>query len=314
MGHAELCNGYRRGTTLISDRLPFRASLAACLIGVAIGGYASDVLAVIIDDFSVGPITVVGPAVQTQTGLDTVHVLGGVRAMNVGQFGNGSVLEVDPGSGLNFHSSGWGYFTLQYDFTAGGSGTDLTSGGHDRIRIRFGEVQTSYTPFGVYLTLPPTSSNHGVSLAIQDWDGLILEVPFSALPASPTAAQNLTLRADRNPAGASFVIESITTAGTPTPGDYNRDGVVDMADYDVWQRFFGISTRNGPTWAIASADGNGDGRIDAADAIIWRKYAAAASPGSGANSPIPEPATPALIAIALTGRPLDANATVETLE
>jgi Dockerin type I domain len=270
--------------------------MAAAICGL--GFPANFSLAVVIDDFQVGAITVVGPSVQTQGGLDSAHVLGGSRLMNVGQHGNGSVLEIDPGSGLNFQSSGWGYFTLKYDFTADGAGTDLTAGSQDRIRVRFGDVQTSYTLFGLYLTLPPNSSNNGVSISFQNWDGLILEVPFSAFPSSPTAAQNLTLDISRNPAGSSFVIESITTAGSPTPGDYNRDGVVDVADYHVWKRFAGISTRNGVKWPIASADGNADGVVDAADYITWRKAAGSTS-GGGASSSIPEPTTLIPVAIAL---------------
>jgi hypothetical protein len=274
---------------MLSYRNMIQRALTAFVIGVTFSFLAATARAVVIDDFSVGAITVAGPAVQLQSGLDPSHVLGGTRSMNVGQFGNGSVLEVDPASGLNFHSTGWGYFNLQYDLTAGGTATDLTAGGQDRIRLHFGEVQTSYTPFGLYLTLPPNSSNNGVSLAIQNWDGLILEVPFSALPASPTAAESLTVSVNRNPAGSSFVIESITTAGTPNPGDFNRDGVVNLDDYDVWRRFAGISTRNGATWAIASADGNADGRVDGADFVIWQKFGAS-PPGGGASFTAPEPA------------------------
>lgn len=46
------------------------------------------------------------------------------------------------------------------------------------------------------------------------------------------------------------------------PGDYDRSGVVDQSDYDLWADDYGTTLPN--------ADGNGDGMVDAADYTIWR--------------------------------------------
>src|SRR4051812_20390135 len=70
--------------------------------------------AIIIDDYAVGPITVAGPSVQTQSGLDPAHVLGGSREFSVGQSGSGSMLSIDPQTGLTLQSSGTGYFDIKY--------------------------------------------------------------------------------------------------------------------------------------------------------------------------------------------------------
>jgi hypothetical protein len=67
-------------------------------------------------------------------------------------------------------------------------------------------------------------------------------------------------------------------------GDYNEDGDVDAADYDVWRKAFGSSV----AW-YSGADGNGDGIVDAADYIIWRNDLANGS-GSSSQSVVPEPA------------------------
>jgi hypothetical protein len=48
-------------------------------------------------------------------------------------------------------------------------------------------------------------------------------------------------------------------------GDFNRDGLVDMADYIVWRMQFGANVLPG-----TGADANGDGRVDQADHAIWR--------------------------------------------
>lgn len=54
-------------------------------------------------------------------------------------------------------------------------------------------------------------------------------------------------------------------------GDYNRDGSVTVADYDVWRNSFGrrFDAALGVTTGFDS-DGNGDGRVDAADYTVWR--------------------------------------------
>ncbi|QDU53972.1 dockerin type I domain-containing protein [Aeoliella mucimassa] len=47
-------------------------------------------------------------------------------------------------------------------------------------------------------------------------------------------------------------------------GDYNQDGVVDLADYTVWRDNLGSTTN-------LAADGNGDNVVDAADYMYWKE-------------------------------------------
>ncbi len=83
----------------------------------------------------------------------------------------------------------------------------------------------------------------------------------------------------------------LESAATPLPGDYNRDGVIDAADYTKWR----------DTWSRTStdlaADGNGNGAIDAGDYAVWAA-AYGESTQSGAHRAIPEPASIMLLAIA----------------
>ncbi len=71
----------------------------------------------------------------------------------------------------------------------------------------------------------------------------------------------------------------------PITGDYNRNGVVDAADYVLW--------RNGDI----AADGNGDTVVDSLDYDIWRgNFGATSGAGSALGSTaVPEPATLGLI-------------------
>lgn len=81
--------------------------------------------------------------------------------------------------------------------------------------------------------------------------------------------------------------------------DFNKDGVIDLADYQTWRLTVGSP--------ILHADANGDGVVDGADYIVWRRYydlaqqsagnTLADAPSSG-GSEVPETAT---IYISLAG-------------
>ena len=80
-------------------------------------------------------------------------------------------------------------------------------------------------------------------------------------------------------------------------GDYNRDGVVDGADYIVWRR----AMQGGGDLA---ADGSRDGVVDQADYDVWRThFGQTAGNGAGAiaNAAVPEPATMVMLMLALAG-------------
>jgi mannan endo-1,4-beta-mannosidase len=74
------------------------------------------------------------------------------------------------------------------------------------------------------------------------------------------------------------------------PGDFNKNGIVDAADYVLWRQLAGQSGLG------LAADGDLNGRVDAADLAFWKvRYSQYG--GSGAVQ-IPEPGTIALIFLA----------------
>jgi hypothetical protein len=87
--------------------------------------------------------------------------------------------------------------------------------------------------------------------------------------------------------GLGYALVSLT-------GDYNHDGIVDVADYTVWRDSLGQSV-----YASTGADGDGDGVIDQGDYDMWASHYGMSGPGAGggATAAIPEPATGPLIAI-----------------
>lgn len=68
-------------------------------------------------------------------------------------------------------------------------------------------------------------------------------------------------------------------------GDFNRDGIVDAADYTVWRDNLGDATDD-------ALNGNGDGvpGIDSADYALWKmNFGMLAPPPEGAGAAVPEP-------------------------
>jgi len=70
----------------------------------------------------------------------------------------------------------------------------------------------------------------------------------------------------------------------PITGDFNRNGVVDAADYVVWR-----NSRGQTGWRVA-AHLHHLGRVDDADLNLWRsRFGATTGSGSLAADPVPEP-------------------------
>ncbi len=99
---------------------------------------------------------------------------------------------------------------------------------------------------------------------------------------------------------ARWAIDKTSTAVTlrVVGGDYDEDGKVDVADYNLWKSTFGTVVTN-----FSGADGNGNGIVDAADYSIWRNFLGyVAPPGSGSGAlaadGVPEPCSLLLLVMA----------------
>lgn len=89
----------------------------------------------------------------------------------------------------------------------------------------------------------------------------------------------------------------LVTNSVPLLGDYDKNGVVNAADYVVWR------DSRGQTGYQLDADGNGDGVIDSLDYDVWRAHFGAVwtpPAGAGAGNPmaVPEPGCGMLLALA----------------
>jgi hypothetical protein len=77
------------------------------------------------------------------------------------------------------------------------------------------------------------------------------------------------------------------------PGDFDGDGLVNLADYSKWRTTYGNTVT---PWT--NADGNGDGVVNNADYVLWRKQMAMGGGASfGASAAIPEPSAVLLVIV-----------------
>jgi hypothetical protein len=80
---------------------------------------------------------------------------------------------------------------------------------------------------------------------------------------------------------------------TPTPGDYNNDGIVDAADYNVWRDSLGMTS------AGLAADGNNDGKVDQEDYLVWKNHFGQGAGSDAGSIAVPEPGGLALALVAM---------------
>jgi hypothetical protein len=261
--------------------------------------------ATLIDDFSTGPFSLHAIRYQTksidQDDLPSDHVIGGsrfVRFNGLGPTAQSSVsvgvtedeghlhYDADPGSSAaNFEIAYGKNSNLHADLLADGSNSLVYEFGSVNFEPGFGyfDLIVKTQTERLYLYAPVYNSSGPTSLILPYWafNREPYDANFADIAEISIGTSNGNLRGD-------FVLTGIRTAFYPR-GDYNFDGRVDQADFQVWRNSFG---KEGPYWGgypVDAADGNRDGAVDAADYILWRKNASLSTGAVGGLSAVPEP-------------------------
>ncbi len=82
----------------------------------------------------------------------------------------------------------------------------------------------------------------------------------------------------------------LTMSALAVAGDYNKNGVVDAADYVVWRNSMGAMG------AGLEADGNGDQMVNQDDLVFWKsRFGKTSGSGSALSANVPEPASAGLV-------------------
>jgi serpin B len=150
-------------------------------------------------------------------------------------------------------------------------GDRLSTNSHEWVAVeRVGETGKAVPVFNLRV-----ADHHTYFVGDDDWsfavwthnfydDGFYADRPFHFLIRdNVTDAIAFMGRIDDPTQLENSVTPTVEATGGP-PGDYNRDGAVDDADYDVWRAAYGATGVGLP------ADGNGDGVVNAADYTVWR--------------------------------------------
>jgi len=116
---------------------------------------------------------------------------------------------------------------------------------------------------------------------------------------------NNSLALNGNGSGAATVVQADydlwkENFGRPGAGigDFNSDGVIDAADFTVWQDNLGLSA--------SALNGNGSGEVTVvqADYLLWKTNFEALASGSEGTAAVPEPTTLLLALLAMVAAPL----------
>jgi hypothetical protein len=185
-----------------------------------------------------------------------------------------------------------------YSFSVAGPtvlGATLTPRGGVFTQASQGVVPSSFDANArSNLTLAALATNGTTVLAAANANpaGGVESIADLILPSAGTYYARIT--------GADDTIQLYELSLTAMPilvGDYNRDGIVDGADYVTWRRAQGQSVATG-----SGADGNFDGQITPADYTVWRsRLGQTLGSGSGnegfAGGVVPEPAVRWLVTL-----------------
>jgi peptidyl-prolyl cis-trans isomerase A (cyclophilin A) len=107
--------------------------------------------------------------------------------------------------------------------------------------------------------------------------GFAIAPPFNDLPLRNFSGNSINQVRVQN----TVTVTKVSVRNLPA-GDYDFNGTVNAADYNIWKSTFGSRTN-------AAADGNGNGVVDAADYTVWRNTFGATSGVGTSDGGVPEP-------------------------
>jgi hypothetical protein len=285
-----------------------RSALVLVVCAAALTG--EPVRAVVIDDFSAGPVAIEVVRYQTKSAtmspLPTDHTLGGARYVTLNGLGPTAASSVrvgvdraasefqydaDPGAtAANFNVKYGAAQNLQADLTVDGSNAIVFDFAYANFEPGGGsfDIYLTTQPGGRYLYVPVANSATPFSLVLpyQAFKTGTSGANFANVSTFSWGTGNGNLRGD-------FSLAGIHTAYFPD-GDFNFDGTVDSQDYLLWRSNYG---RTSPAYPVIAADGNRDGKVDASDFVLWRRGMASAS--GTISAAVPEPGAWFMFGLAL---------------
>jgi hypothetical protein len=215
------------------------------------------------------------------------------------EFFNNFVLTIDPDNGLAELKNDSSY-TVSFD------SYKITSAAGELDGANWTELG------GSWQVANPTQVNNGTQLAELNPSGnrtlgpgqrILLGNIFPQVGTIDPTTDLSFFAANSDPMAAIQTVNGVirvgdVTVGGSQQGDFNGDGIVNLADYTVWRDNLGANNEG-----VINNAGNGNNLVDAADYGLWKSNfgagggALAGFTGSPAN--VPEPGTVALAGLGL---------------
>ena len=146
------------------------------------------------------------------------------------------------------------------------------NGGSNGLSVQFGDADFSSLSGPLSLTgVSSLGQETGATLVAPDSPFQLATSPAGSTVSDLNIAGDLVLTAFgpiTDAAGTQITVSgnaTLISRGVQLPADFDNNGVVEQADYDVWAANFGQTP--GP---LTPGDANDDGAINAADFTIWR--------------------------------------------
>jgi hypothetical protein len=208
-------------------------------------------------------------------------------------------------------SGGMEVVTLMHDFGSVAQNSAMPTFNFDVFN--FGEMPafTADLDFDSVMSIGDASvltTNLGDLAGVLSLDGgasqSLAAMMDTAAPGAFSATYSLSF-SDEDLPGALEKSLTLTLVGEVLPallaGDYNRDDVVDAADYTIWRNTLGTNVA-----AFDGADGDGDMFVDDDDYQVWKDHFGGTAGGGSAGAAVsqlavPEPAGRQLAGIWLAG-------------
>ncbi len=141
-------------------------------------------------------------------------------------------------------------------------------------------------------TLRAALDNFPNAQPLVDGAGLV-RIPYSVSPGAtgefPLVFGSLNQLADANALSIPINATDVGRIRVRMAGDYNADGIVNLADYTVWRDNLGA-----PDDTPLGGNGTG-GTVGQADYALWKANFGASAASASASAAVPEPATQAAV-------------------
>ncbi|MCI0331693.1 MAG: hypothetical protein L0228_00530 [Planctomycetes bacterium] len=164
----------------------------------------------------------------------------------------------------------------QIGFAGGGNFTDIT-GSQFNVNPLLGPLADNGGPTLTHALLAGSSAIDAGDSNFDPADPDGNPLTDDALPNDQRGAPFNRVFDGNSDGGSRIDVGAYELQPEGVPGDYNRDGDVNAADYVVWRKFLGTSVAP----PFSGADGDGDSSVDPGDYDVWQENFGEALPGSG---------------------------------